>query len=61
MPNTSIIPIAATDTINEIVARYPSALAVLARFGLDVCCGGALPLATAALLFVWQMGRLLTV
>ena len=35
------------DTINAIVARYPQALSALARFGLDTCCGGALPLATA--------------
>jgi regulator of cell morphogenesis and NO signaling len=41
-------PIAATDTINAIVARYPAALPILQRFGLDTCCGGALPLATAA-------------
>jgi regulator of cell morphogenesis and NO signaling len=37
-----------SDTLNEIVARYPAALPVLQRFGLDTCCGGALPLATAA-------------
>lgn len=36
------------DTLNTIVARYPEALPVLQRFGLDTCCGGALPLATAA-------------
>lgn len=41
-------PIATTDTINTIVARYPAALPILRRFGLDTCCGGALPLATAA-------------
>jgi regulator of cell morphogenesis and NO signaling len=41
-------PIAATDTINVIVARYPAALPVLQHFGLDACCGGALPLAIAA-------------
>lgn len=35
------------DTINAIVARYPQAISALARFGLDTCCGGALPLATA--------------
>jgi iron-sulfur cluster repair protein YtfE (RIC family) len=41
-------PIATTDTINAIVADYPAALTVLQRFGLDTCCGGALPLETAA-------------
>ena len=31
-----------------IVARYPQALPVLQRLGLDTCCGGSLPLRTAA-------------
>lgn len=43
--NPSII---ATDSLNAIIARYPQALSVLHRFGLDTCCGGALPLNTAA-------------
>ena len=42
------ITIAAEDTLNAIVARYPQTLPVLQRFGLDTCCGGALPLHTAA-------------
>jgi iron-sulfur cluster repair protein YtfE (RIC family) len=42
------ITIAADDTLNAIVARYPQALSVLQRFGLDTCCGGALPLRIAA-------------
>ena len=36
------------DTLNTIVAHYPQTLPVLQRFGLDTCCGGALPLHTAA-------------
>ncbi|HEX9371260.1 MAG TPA: DUF542 domain-containing protein [Roseiflexaceae bacterium] len=40
--------IAAAETLNAIVARYPRTLPVLQRFGLDTCCGGSLPLATAA-------------
>ena len=39
--NTTIVD---TDTLNTIVARHPQALQVLQRFGLDTCCGGALPL-----------------
>jgi regulator of cell morphogenesis and NO signaling len=35
-------------TINEIVSDQPAALAVLQRFGIDACCGGALTLAEAA-------------
>jgi iron-sulfur cluster repair protein YtfE (RIC family) len=42
------ITIIAEDTLNAIVARYPQALPVLQRLGLDTCCGGALPLQTAA-------------
>jgi iron-sulfur cluster repair protein YtfE (RIC family) len=34
--------------LNAIVARYPQTLPVLQRFGLDTCCGGALPLRIAA-------------
>lgn len=40
--------ITGSDKLNEIVARYPETLEVFQRFGLDTCCGGALPLATAA-------------
>ncbi len=35
-------------TLNTLVALHPAALPVLQRFGLDTCCGGALPLRTAA-------------
>jgi regulator of cell morphogenesis and NO signaling len=42
------ITIAAEDTLNTLVARYPQTLPVLQGFGLDTCCGGALPLRTAA-------------
>jgi iron-sulfur cluster repair protein YtfE (RIC family) len=46
--NRAVAPIASTDTINLIVARYPQALPILQRFGLDACCGGALRLRDAA-------------
>jgi iron-sulfur cluster repair protein YtfE (RIC family) len=51
MPTNTLntpIPIIAEDTLNAIIARYPQTLPVLQRFGLDTCCGGALPLRTAA-------------
>jgi regulator of cell morphogenesis and NO signaling len=38
----------ADESLNTIVARLPQALPVLRRFGLDTCCGGALPLRVAA-------------
>lgn len=34
-------------TVNEVVQKYPSALAVLGELGIDTCCGGSLPLAVA--------------
>ncbi|MEP7189039.1 MAG: DUF542 domain-containing protein [Roseiflexaceae bacterium] len=49
---TNTLPTSATitaeDTLNAVVARFPQTLPVLQRFGLDTCCGGALPLHTAA-------------
>jgi len=46
--HTTHAPIAPTDALNLIVARYPQALPVLQRLGLDTCCGGALSLRAAA-------------
>ena len=46
--DTTNATIDTTDPLNTIIARYPQALPVLKRFGLDTCCGGALPLRTAA-------------
>lgn len=37
-----------TTPLNRIVERHPPLLEVLSAFGLDTCCGGALPLETAA-------------
>lgn len=37
-----------SDTINDIVAKQPETIRVFHQFGLDACCGGTLPLATAA-------------
>jgi iron-sulfur cluster repair protein YtfE (RIC family) len=33
--------------LNTIVANYPQTLPILQRFGLDTCCGGAIPLSIA--------------
>jgi len=46
--NTDTLPITAEQPLNMIVANYPQTLPVLQRFGLDTCCGGAIPLSTAA-------------
>jgi regulator of cell morphogenesis and NO signaling len=45
---TNVTTFDVNETLNEIVAREPRVLGVLQRYGLDTCCGGALPLATAA-------------
>ncbi|HEX2204528.1 MAG TPA: DUF542 domain-containing protein [Longimicrobium sp.] len=40
--------ISGTMTVNEAIRRAPATLAVFKRHGIDSCCGGALPIATAA-------------
>ena len=35
-------------SVNEILRRWPSAVAALNAYGLDTCCGGALSLADSA-------------
>jgi iron-sulfur cluster repair protein YtfE (RIC family) len=35
-------------TLNEVVLQWPDAVTVLTRYGMDTCCGGALPLREAA-------------
>ncbi len=34
--------------VNEVLCRYPKAVELFARLGLDTCCGGAEPLEAAA-------------
>jgi iron-sulfur cluster repair protein YtfE (RIC family) len=46
MENTSQFDI--ISTVNELVMRYPATIAVFNRFGIDSCCGGAVPIADAA-------------
>ncbi|MBI4348655.1 MAG: DUF542 domain-containing protein [Elusimicrobia bacterium] len=36
------------DTVNEVAERHPALKEILARRGLDLCCGGVHPLAMAA-------------
>ena len=35
-------------TVNDVIARYPATVAVFNRFGIDACCGGAVPVREAA-------------
>jgi len=46
--NTDTLTITTEQPLNTIVANYPQTLPVLQRFGLDTCCGAAIPLSTAA-------------
>ncbi|MHB2026140.1 MAG: DUF542 domain-containing protein [Elusimicrobiota bacterium] len=36
------------ETVDEVARRHPAAHAILAKRGLDLCCGGAHPIAAAA-------------
>ena len=41
-----LIPIGMT--VNEAIRRYPKTVEVFNRFGIDACCGGAVPIVDAA-------------
>jgi regulator of cell morphogenesis and NO signaling len=34
------------DTVNDVIARHPTTVRVFNDFGIDSCCGGAVPLIT---------------
>lgn len=46
-------------TVHEAIAEVPGAQEVFARFGLDTCCGGDLPVAVAAEHHGVELDRLL--
>lgn len=35
-------------SVNDIITRHPTTIAVFNRFGLDTCCGGSLSVTDAA-------------
>jgi regulator of cell morphogenesis and NO signaling len=37
-----------TGTVNDVIARFPATVAVFNAFGIDACCGGAVPVEEAA-------------
>lgn len=37
-----------TMTVNEAIRRFPASVAVFNRYGIDACCGGAVPIGEAA-------------
>jgi len=42
------MPVNPDATVNETIARYPEAVTVLNRFGIDTCCGGSIRISDAA-------------
>jgi iron-sulfur cluster repair protein YtfE (RIC family) len=45
---TSALLIRPEDTVNAVVQRYPGTLPILARLGVDRCCGGGIAIGAAA-------------
>lgn len=35
-------------TVNELIRQFPAAVKVFNEFGIDACCGGAVPIRFAA-------------
>ena len=46
--DTPVLMIAPEQPLNAIVAAHPYTLPLFQRWGLDTCCGGAIPLRIAA-------------
>ena len=44
-----MLEIPADLTVNEAIRLFPAAVAVFNHFGIDACCGGAVPVRDAAL------------
>jgi regulator of cell morphogenesis and NO signaling len=42
------VRLAPDTTVNDLLRRWPGAVATLNAFGIDACCGGAMPLREAA-------------
>ncbi len=47
MPMTLELP--ADLTVNEVIRLWPATVTVFNHFGIDACCGGAVPVRAAAL------------
>ena len=48
MNNTTAATIAPDVTVNEVIRLHPGAVQVFNEFGIDACCGGAVPVREAA-------------
>jgi regulator of cell morphogenesis and NO signaling len=51
--------ITANDKVGDIARNWPQTMKVFARYKLDLCCGGAHPLAFAAEKHKLDLGQLL--
>ena len=45
----TLLEIPADLTVNEAIRLWPATVAVFNHFGIDACCGGAVPVRAAAL------------
>jgi regulator of cell morphogenesis and NO signaling len=45
---TDAVAIAPDVTVNELIRLYPGTVQVFNEFGIDACCGGAVPVREAA-------------
>ncbi|HEX6588067.1 MAG TPA: DUF542 domain-containing protein [Longimicrobiales bacterium] len=59
MNSETLLPIDATQTVNDIIAAHPTTVSVFDAWGVDSCCGGHLPLATVAEKHRFDLARLL--
>ncbi len=45
---STVLPRNEEATVNQIIAQRPETVEVFNRFGIDACCGGAVPVSEAA-------------
>lgn len=48
MSPTNAFAIPAELTVNELIRNVPATVPIFNEFGIDACCGGAVPIAVAA-------------
>ena len=56
---TTTSAVRAEMTVNEIIAAFPASVSVFRAWGIDACCGGALPLDIVAERHGHDLSRLL--
>ena len=48
MMQTSLVGFPPETTVNDLIRSVPATVDAFNRFGIDACCGGAVPIAEAA-------------